>query len=84
MIKTIALIIGYIVLSLVVLVMIVIWTAVAVEPLYNKYGWFKKLYHDLLNCHVPRDKDSRSINSKCKHCGTRIYRTWDGYWDEIK
>lgn len=54
--------------------------------LYFKFGWFKKLYHDVMHWHQPSEKqsfDGLSFHSKCKWCGKEILQDSQGNWFDI-
>ena len=50
---------------------------------YEKFGWFKGFYHDVLGWHKPTDErefDGCSLQSKCKYCGKEIMQDSQGNW----
>ena len=54
--------------------------------LYEKFGWFKGFYHDVLGWHKPIDEhwpDELNMHSVCKYCGKHIVRDSQGNWFEI-
>ena len=51
--------------------------------LYEKFGWFKWFYHDVLQWHEPIDEfefDGCNAKSVCKHCGKEIMMDSHGNW----
>lgn len=52
--------------------------------MYLKFGWFHKLYHDILKCHMPDDSkqtfDGCSMHATCKYCGKDIMQDSQGNW----
>lgn len=51
--------------------------------LYEKFGWFKWFYHDILWWHKPTDErefDGCSLHSRCKYCGREIMQDSQGNW----
>lgn len=51
--------------------------------LYEKFGWFKWFYHDILGWHKPTDErefDGCSLHSRCKYCGREIMQDSQGNW----
>lgn len=51
--------------------------------LYEKFGWFKRFYHDILGWHKPTDEkefDGCSLKSRCKYCGKEIMQDSQGNW----
>lgn len=51
--------------------------------LYEKFGWFKWFYHDILGWHKPTaeiDFDGCNANSHCKYCGKEIMQDSQGNW----
>lgn len=51
--------------------------------LYEKFGWFKVFYHDVLGWHKPIDKewfDGCNTHSHCKYCGKEIMQDSQGNW----
>jgi hypothetical protein len=53
--------------------------------LYLKFGWFKRLFHDLMKWHTP-DKEkgqyylNLSLHASCKYCGKDIMQDSQGNW----
>ena len=52
---------------------------------YLLFGFFKKLYHDLLHWHMPEDggeqwSDGCSQHAICKYCGKEIMMDSQGNW----
>lgn len=53
--------------------------------LYIKFGWFKKIYHDILHWHEPDQSiiyKGLNTHSKCKYCGKHIMQDSQGNWFE--
>lgn len=51
--------------------------------LYEKLGWFKGFYHDVLGWHKPIDEkyfDGYNTHSCCKYCGKEIMQDSQGNW----
>ena len=52
--------------------------------MYFRFGWFKHIYHDLFEWHVPNDKperfDGMSFHAECKWCGKKITQDSQGNW----
>lgn len=53
--------------------------------LYLKFGWFKRLFHDLMEWHTPdKEKeqyyDNLSLHATCKYCGKDIMQDSQGNW----
>jgi hypothetical protein len=51
--------------------------------LYEKFGWFKWFYHDILGWHKPTDEkefDGCNTCSHCKYCGKEIMQDSQGNW----
>lgn len=64
----------------IVLVILEIYVVVGVlfligSLLYFVKGWFKRLYHDLLDWHLPSDE-----GAICKHCKLEIMQDSQGNW----
>lgn len=54
---------------------------------YDKFGWFKEYYHNILHWHEPDESpkwsDGCSIHCKCKYCGKEILQDSQGNWFEL-
>ena len=51
--------------------------------LYEKFGWFREFYHDILGWHMPTDEkefDGCNTHSHCKYCGKEIMQDSRGNW----
>lgn len=51
--------------------------------LYEKFGWFKGYYHDILGWHKPTDEkefDGCNTCSHCKYCDKEIMQDSQGNW----
>lgn len=67
------------------LIAVLIFALVFYVPIifYEKFGWFKRFYHDVLGWHKPTDErefDGCSLNSRCKYCGKEIMQDSQGNW----
>ena len=72
--------------QLLILILIFNTTVLVCTPFYFLKGWFKWFYHDILQWHVPVDKqafDGQSFESTCKHCGKKILQDSQGNWFEF-
>lgn len=53
-------------------------------PLYFSFGFFKILYHDALEWHIPDNSnchfDGLSVHSTCKYCHKDIMQDSQGNW----
>ena len=53
--------------------------------LYFKKGWLKRLYHDAMAWHIPKESeenifDGCSEHNHCKFCGKEIMQDSQGNW----
>ena len=55
---------------------------------FDKFGWFKFIYHDIFAWHKPEKHtevwfDGLSLHSTCKYCGKEIMEDSQGNWFEV-
>lgn len=65
------------------IVLIILVTHLVGGVLYLAFGWFKWMYHDLMEWHKPTDErsfDGCSYHSVCKYCGKEIMQDSQGNW----
>lgn len=54
------------------------------QPLYHRFGYGKRIYHNLLGWHLPiKNKQDwkGTLYSKCKYCSRDIYQDSRGIWN---
>ena len=74
---------GFVIFFIVVLVVLIIYLIMGI--LYFLFGWFKKIFHDTLLWHIPKETDIESFDgvnyySTCKYCGKKIIQDSQGNW----
>lgn len=74
---------GFIIFCIVILVVLVIYLIMGI--LYFLFGWFKKIFHDTLLWHTPKETGIESFDgvnyySTCKYCGKKIIQDSQGNW----
>lgn len=53
------------------------------QPLYYRFGYGKRIYHNLLGWHLPISSKQEwrgTLSSKCRYCSRDIYRDSNGTW----
>ena len=53
------------------------------QPLYHRYGYGKRIYHNLLGWHLPveqRQDWKGTLYSQCKYCSRDIFQDSRGTW----
>lgn len=76
---------GFVIFFIVVLVVLIIYLIMGIFILYFLFGWFKKIFHDTLLWHMPKETGIESFDgvnyySTCKYCGKKIIQDSQGNW----
>ena len=68
-----------------VILLILLLAPLIFAPFYLKFGFGKRLFHDVFGWHIPTETeestfDGLNTHNHCKHCGKEIMQDSQGNW----